>query len=176
MMKWLQYHLDELSTLSTNRTLLVEAVRFYWFLYAAALHPVLTEILQSQGSVRTMLSSLLKEHQQRQHLRREEQDRKKKEATAAASALTAAMVDHLNVGVAQAYLNQRKLDAEAKQLHANATNFSKQASNWLHLVDNFNHALKELGDIENWAKSIEADMRTVSSALEYAYKVGQQTS
>ncbi|XP_037510487.1 biogenesis of lysosome-related organelles complex 1 subunit 1 isoform X1 [Rhipicephalus sanguineus] len=117
-----------------------------------------------------MLSSLLKEHQQRQHLRREEQERKKKEATAAASALTAAMVDHLNVGVAQAYLNQRKLDAEAKQLHTNATNFSKQAANWLHLVDNFNHALKELGDIENWAKSIEADMRTVSSALEYAYK------
>uniref|UniRef100_A0A6M2CVK3 Biogenesis of lysosome-related organelles complex 1 subunit 1 n=1 Tax=Rhipicephalus microplus TaxID=6941 RepID=A0A6M2CVK3_RHIMP len=105
-----------------------------------------------------MLSSLLKEHQQRQHLRREEQERKKKEATAAASALTAAMVDHLNVGVAQAYLNQRKLDAEAKQLHTNATNFSKQAANWLHLVDNFNHALKELGDIENWAKSIEADM------------------
>lgn len=123
-----------------------------------------------------MLSSLLKEHQQRQHLRREEQERKKKEATAAASALTAAMVDHLNVGVAQAYLNQRKLDAEAKQLHTNATNFSKQAANWLHLVDNFNHALKELGDIENWAKSIEADMRTVSSALEYAYKVGQQGS
>lgn len=29
--------------------------------------------------------------------------------------------------------------------------------------------LQELGDVENWAKSIETDMRTISSALEYAY-------
>lgn len=121
-----------------------------------------------------MLSSLLKEHQQRQHLRKEEQDKKKREAIAASNALTSAMVDHLNVGVAQAYLNQKKLDAETKQLHANSNNFAKQTTQWLHLIDNFNHALKELGDVENWAKSIEADMRTVSSALEYAYKVGQE--
>uniref|UniRef100_A0A2R5L451 Biogenesis of lysosome-related organelles complex 1 subunit 1 n=1 Tax=Ornithodoros turicata TaxID=34597 RepID=A0A2R5L451_9ACAR len=89
-----------------------------------------------------MLSSLLKEHQQRQHLRREEQEKKKKDATAAANALTSAMVDHLNVGVAQAYLNQKKLDAETKQLHTNANNFAKQTTQWLHLIDNFNHALK----------------------------------
>lgn len=30
-------------------------------------------------------------------------------------------------------------------------------------------SLQELGDVENWAKSIETDMRTISSALEYAY-------
>lgn len=34
--------------------------------------------------------------------------------------------------------------------------------------------LQELGDVENWAKSIEADMRTLSSALEYVYRKSKQ--
>ncbi|XP_076361443.1 biogenesis of lysosome-related organelles complex 1 subunit 1 [Tachypleus tridentatus] len=123
-----------------------------------------------------MLSSLVKDHQQRQQVRREEQEKKRKEAIIAANNLTSALVDHLNVGVAQAYLNQKRLDAEAKQLHMNATQFAKQTTQWLQLVDNFNQSLKELGDVENWAKSMEADMRTISSALEYAYKVGQEGS
>jgi hypothetical protein len=72
--------------------------------------------------------------------------------------------------VAQAYLNQKRLDTEAKHLHHNATNFAKQTQQWLQLVSNFSSALKEIGDVENWAKSIEGDMRTVSSSLEYAYK------
>jgi len=121
-----------------------------------------------------MLSTLVKEHQTRQQVRKEDQEKKRKEAFTAASAVTHALVDHLNVGVAQAYLNQKRLDAEAKQLHLNATQFAKQTAQWLHLVENFNQALKEIGDAENWAKSIEADMRTISSALDYAYKAGQE--
>ena len=79
-------------------------------------------------------------------------------------------MDHLNGGVAQAYINQKKLDTETKILQANASQFSKQTLQWLKLVEDFNTALKELGDVENWAKSIEADMRTLSSALEYVYR------
>lgn len=118
-----------------------------------------------------MLSTLVKEHQTKQLARKEEQERKRKEAVVAASNLTHSLVDRLNVRVAQAYLNQKKLDAEAKQLHIHATQFAKQTAQWLHLVESFNQALKELGDVENWAQSIENDMRTISSALEYAYRV-----
>ena len=72
--------------------------------------------------------------------------------------------------VAQAYLNQKKLDAEAKQLQNSATNFAKQTQSWLNLVESFSSALKEIGDAENWARSIEGDMRTIATALEYSYK------
>ena len=121
-----------------------------------------------------MLSSLVKEHQSKQAARKERQEQKRKDAIAAANNLTQALVDHLNVGVAQAYLNQKRLDAEAKQLHHNATNFAKQTQQWLNLVENFNGALKEIGDAENWARSIENDMRTITAALEYSYKVSQE--
>lgn len=76
----------------------------------------------------------------------------------------------LYFSVAQAYLNQKKLDAEAKQLHQSAIVFSKQTSQWLSLIDNFNSALKELGDVENWTRTIENDMRNITTTLEYAYK------
>ncbi|MBO8666427.1 hypothetical protein INO76_15475, partial [Staphylococcus aureus] len=54
---------------------------------------------------------------------------------------------------------KKKLDAEAKQLHQSAIVFSKQTSQWLSLIDNFNSALKELGDVENWTRTIENDMQ-----------------
>jgi len=123
-----------------------------------------------------MLSSLVKEHSQRQAVRREHQETLRQNANKASANLTQALVDHLNVGVAQAYLNQKRLDAEAKQLHTNATDFSKQTQNWLNLVKTFNSTLKDLGDVKNWAKAIEDDMRTVSSTLEYTYKVNREAN
>ncbi|XP_048379223.2 biogenesis of lysosome-related organelles complex 1 subunit 1 [Stegostoma tigrinum] len=125
-------------------------------------------------SIRTcpdvMLSRLLKDHQAKQNERKEIQEKRRREAVAAATRLTEALVDHLNVGVAQAYVNQRKLDNEVKTLQIQAAQFAKQTQQWLGMVDNFNQALKEIGDVENWARSIEMDMRTIATALEYVYK------
>ncbi|XP_073470115.1 biogenesis of lysosome-related organelles complex 1 subunit 1 isoform X1 [Aquarana catesbeiana] len=153
-----------------------------------------------------MLSRLLKEHQVKQNERKELQEKKRREAIAAATTLTEALVDHLNVGlwaqaleripqstqaspaaprywkensanrVAQAYVNQRKLDHEVKTLQIQAAQFAKQTTQWIGLVENFNQALKEIGDVENWARSIEKDMRIIATALEYMYKGQLQPS
>lgn len=48
--------------------------------------------------------------------------------------------------------------------------FSKQTQQWMTLIDGFSAALKELGDIENWARAIENDMKSVTGILEVAYK------
>uniref|UniRef100_A0A8C5SB85 Uncharacterized protein n=1 Tax=Laticauda laticaudata TaxID=8630 RepID=A0A8C5SB85_LATLA len=50
-------------------------------------------------------------------------------------------LDDLNFGVAQAYMNQRKLDHNMKIM-----------------VKNFSQALKGIGDRKNWAGSFEMDM------------------
>ena len=46
------------------------------------------------------------------------------------------------IRVANAYVNQKKLDTETKILQANAAQFSKQTVQWLKLVEDFNTALK----------------------------------
>ncbi|XP_041366094.1 biogenesis of lysosome-related organelles complex 1 subunit 1-like [Gigantopelta aegis] len=117
-----------------------------------------------------MLSNLLKQHQVRQQARKEVQEKRKHDAIAASTALSHLLVDHLNAGVAQAYVNEKKLNTETKILQENAAQFTRQTMQWLKLVEDLNTSLKEIGDVENWAKSIETDMRTISSALEYAYR------
>ena len=44
------------------------------------------------------------------------------------------------------------------------------------LVRTFNDTLKDLGDVKNWAEAIEDDMKTVSSTLEYTYKVNREAN
>ena len=48
----------------------------------------------------------------------------------------------VHFSVATAYVNQKKLDTETKILQANAAQFSKQTTQWLKLVEDFNTALK----------------------------------
>ncbi|XP_035689171.1 biogenesis of lysosome-related organelles complex 1 subunit 1-like [Branchiostoma floridae] len=117
-----------------------------------------------------MLSAMLKEHQARQQQHRELQEKRRKDTIAAATAVTLALGENLNSGVSQAYVNQKKLDAEAKQLQTQAATYAKKTLQWLAVVEGFNQALKEIGDVENWARSIESDMRIISTALEYVYK------
>jgi len=80
------------------------------------------------------------------------------------------LVKSFTYSVEKAYNNQRALENEAKLLQQHVNQMSKQTQQWTAMLDNFNQALKELGDVENWARTIETDITTIASALEYAYK------
>lgn len=117
-----------------------------------------------------MLSRMVKEHQERQALFREQQEKKRRTALDAVQLCSDVMVDSLNSSVEKAYENQRKLDREAKALQSHSSRFIKQTSQWLNLVEGFHKNLKSLGDLEQWAKTIESDMQTIVTNLEYAYR------
>lgn len=55
---------------------------------------------------------------------------------------TTEMLNSVNDGVAEVFSNQKKIDAESRNLHAQTQRFSKQTAQWLALVNNFNDALK----------------------------------
>uniref|UniRef100_T2MDX9 Biogenesis of lysosome-related organelles complex 1 subunit 1 n=1 Tax=Hydra vulgaris TaxID=6087 RepID=T2MDX9_HYDVU len=117
-----------------------------------------------------MLSAALKEHNLKNSTFKESQEERKRVALASISNFSNHLVDALNTDVEQAYNNQKKIENEAKKLQNHVELFSKQTQLWINMLENFNQALKELGDVDNWARTIEADITTIASALEYAYK------
>ncbi|XP_066931823.1 biogenesis of lysosome-related organelles complex 1 subunit 1-like [Clytia hemisphaerica] len=117
-----------------------------------------------------MLSRALKEHTSNQTVIKEQQEERKKVALKAVKDFSGRLVDLLNADVEKAYNNQRALENEAKILQQHVNQLSKQTMQWATMLENFNQSLKELGDVENWARTIETDITTIASALEYAYK------
>ena len=64
--------------------------------------------------------------------------------------------------------NQRVIEAEARELQVQASQFAKQTARWVTLVNDFDRVLKEVGDFENWVKVMEWDMQAVSTSLQVA--------
>ena len=57
---------------------------------------------------------------------------------------------HSIFSVAVAYSNQKKIDAEAKQLQTNAATFARQTTQWLKLMEDFSGAMK-VGQFSIWS-------------------------
>ena len=93
-------------------------------------------------------------------------ERLKRDAIESIGAATGAAMDAINNGAATVWHNQQQLEAEARVLHDQSKRLAKQSEQWVASYQGFHQALKSLGDVENWAKAIEADMSFISSSLE----------
>eukprot|EP00004_Rigifila_ramosa_P004853 TRINITY_DN15304_c0_g1_i1.p2 TRINITY_DN15304_c0_g1~~TRINITY_DN15304_c0_g1_i1.p2 ORF type:complete len:147 (+),score=31.39 TRINITY_DN15304_c0_g1_i1:16-456(+) len=116
------------------------------------------------------LARMLKEHEGKHRALREQSEHHRKAGEETAAMLTHAMVDTVNVGVAQVFATQRQIEREAQELQKQSARFCKQTQDWLTMIAKFNDSLKELGDVENWAMQIEHEMKSMATALEYVHK------
>lgn len=116
------------------------------------------------------LSEMIKEHNAKQNIAKELQEKRKNESIVAINNLTEAVVEHLNIRVSHAYSNQKRLDVECKKLEENSAKLARHAEQWIELIDQMNQVLKEIGDVENWSRSIENDIIVISSTLEQVNK------
>eukprot|EP00669_Euglena_mutabilis_P012478 TRINITY_DN7112_c0_g1_i1.p2 TRINITY_DN7112_c0_g1~~TRINITY_DN7112_c0_g1_i1.p2 ORF type:complete len:141 (-),score=43.08 TRINITY_DN7112_c0_g1_i1:148-537(-) len=108
---------------------------------------------------------LLREHKAETARLREEQDARVKGLLASVQEAGALLVEGVNADVGDVFSAQHALEAEARDLQAQAQRFAKQTQQWVALFDQFNSALKELGDVGNWAKYIEADVHAVVATM-----------
>ena len=76
----------------------------------------------------------------------------------------------MNEGVAQIFQTQKQLEGEVRHLQTSLVKYTKLSNQWVTMIDGFNQALKEIGDVENWAQRIEADMRTIAEGLEHVHE------
>jgi len=112
-----------------------------------------------------MLSALAKEHQTNQSTRKSQLERKRLTAFEATNKFSFYLTNQLNKDVSKAFVNQKKIDYRIKQINQNSSQFVKNSQQWMTILDNFNTALKELGDVENWSRKIETDMKTINTIL-----------
>ena len=117
-----------------------------------------------------MMSQAMKRYQTKQSMQRDIQEARRKEIQQLSTQLNVLLVDKMNSRVEGAYMNQKKLQSHTRQLQYNAATMQRQTDDWLKLLDGFNTALKEVGDVVNWAKSLEDEMTKISHTLAYAYK------
>lgn len=101
---------------------------------------------------------------------RDKLEKVKKDALATATRVSDLLVDSVNSGVQESFINEKRIELETRVLSATVQRYIKQTNQWLAVVHGLDSALKEIGDFENWMKIMEYDCESISLALHYIYK------
>ncbi|KNC81346.1 hypothetical protein SARC_06320 [Sphaeroforma arctica JP610] len=72
--------------------------------------------------------------------------------------------------VAEIFANQRELEKQTKLLTQHTEVLSKETDQWQNMVESFNDALKEIGDVENWARVMENDLKIIADVVKQVNK------
>ncbi|KAJ1832895.1 hypothetical protein IWW55_006127 [Coemansia sp. RSA 2706] len=115
------------------------------------------------------LAELLREHQGAQLEHRRTTEQLRKHAVRDIGELCDAATSSLSAQLSRVLDNQREIESLARDCAHLVQQHVRSTTKWTKLVDQFNGALKELGDVQNWAQVIERDMLDVAATLEVVH-------
>ena len=92
---------------------------------------------------------------------------KRKICYARGNLINKVMLSSINDTVANTHCNEKLLEEEAKKLQTEITAFVRQTSQWLEQFRVLNRTIVDLGEVETWTSRVQAEMRTVTSSLQY---------
>ncbi|KAL8129852.1 hypothetical protein V2J09_019007 [Rumex salicifolius] len=111
------------------------------------------------------LHQLVDHHQLQASKLREQTEKAKKEAVWKAGRVSELLVDSVNGGVQESFINERRIEDEIRALTVTVARYKKQTDQWLAASRSINNAIKEIGDFENWMKIMEYDCKSITAAI-----------
>ncbi|CAI9288173.1 unnamed protein product [Lactuca saligna] len=116
-------------------------------------------------SLESSLLRLVNDHQSSAIRLREHTEKSKKEAIKSASRVSDLLVEAVNGGVEECFVNEKRIEVEIRALKTTIKRFAKQTDQWLASTHAINNAIKEIGDFENWMKTMELDCKSIAAAI-----------
>ncbi|KAJ0053395.1 hypothetical protein Pint_02826 [Pistacia integerrima] len=133
--------------------------------------PAETDKAQAEpGSLEASLLQLLHDHHHSSLKLRQQTELAKKESINNAKRVSDLLMDAMNGGVQESYLNEKRIELEIRTLAATIARFMKQTDQWLVTTNAINSAMKEIGDFENWMKTMDFDCKSVNAAIRNIYQ------
>ncbi|KAK9280719.1 hypothetical protein L1049_014417 [Liquidambar formosana] len=127
------------------------------------------EMERSHAEVGGLEASLLQlvhdHHHSSLRLREQTAEKAKKDAIRHAVRVSDLLVDAVNGGVQESFINEKRIELEIRALAATIMRFTKQTDQWLSASHAINSAIKEIGDFENWMKTMDFDCRSINAAI-----------
>ncbi|XP_057953306.1 biogenesis of lysosome-related organelles complex 1 subunit 1 [Malania oleifera] len=120
---------------------------------------------ESSASLEASLLQLIHDHNQISVRLRERTEKAKKDAVRSATRVSDLLVDAVNGGVQESFVNEKRIELEVRALAATIVRFAKQTDQWLATSHALNSAIKEIGDFENWMKTMDFDCRSINAAI-----------
>ncbi|XP_073272064.1 biogenesis of lysosome-related organelles complex 1 subunit 1 [Primulina huaijiensis] len=117
------------------------------------------------GGLEASLLQMINDHNSASLKLREQTEKSKREAIRTASRVSDLLVNAVNGGVQEVFIIEKRIEMEIRALAATVARFSKQTDQWLAASHTINTAVKEIGDFENWMKTIELDCKSISAAI-----------
>ncbi|KAL0905354.1 hypothetical protein M5K25_023766 [Dendrobium thyrsiflorum] len=117
------------------------------------------------GGLESSLIQIIQEHQQRAVYIQDQSDKAKKDALKTAVQVSELLVDTVNGGVQEAFTTEKHIEVEIRALISTIIRYKKQTNQWLAASHALNSVLKEIGDFENWMKTMDLDCKSINSAI-----------
>uniref|UniRef100_A0A0E0FD42 Biogenesis of lysosome-related organelles complex 1 subunit 1 n=2 Tax=Oryza meridionalis TaxID=40149 RepID=A0A0E0FD42_9ORYZ len=109
------------------------------------------------GQLEVALLQIMQRHHHESLCQRKQTERAKMDAVRSAARVADLLVATVDGGVQELYINEKRIELEARALLATIAWYRKQTDQWLAATNAINSVLKEIGDFENWMKIMDFD-------------------